>query len=121
MNWHSSCRERRYLNNVRDVLIIMSHRRKEKKKVERREVEIKTDGEYEVARSLMFRAADRMKELVDSKGFDIGQIKDCAPLFEFRCIHCRSKKIALYHFENAVIVSCVKCNNMEIVGSPKKK
>lgn len=83
-------------------------------------MEIQTDEQYEAARHLLFQIADRMKELVDSKGFDIGQIKDCAPLFEFRCIHCRSKKIALYHFENAVVVSCVQCNNMEIVGSPKE-
>ena len=83
-------------------------------------MEIQTDVQYEAARHLMFKIADQMKKLVDSEGIDIGQIKDCAPMFEFRCIHCRSKKIALYHFENAVVVSCVQCDNMEIVCSSEE-
>jgi len=53
----------------------------------------------------MLRIAERIKELADSEGFDVGRIKDCAPIFEFRCIKSRSKKIALYHFENAVVLS----------------
>lgn len=95
----------------------MSKRRKSKKsKPEKTVRELPIDEEYQNARLLMIQIAERIKELADSQGFDVGRIKDCAPIFEFRCIKCRSKKIALYHFEKAVVLHCTKCRNMELVG-----
>lgn len=96
----------------------MSRRRKSKKNLPETNVrELTIDEEYQNARLLMIQIAERIKELADSQGFDVGRIKDCAPLFEFRCIKCKSKKISLYHFENAVVLQCANCNNMELVGS----
>lgn len=69
---------------------------------------------------LLFNAAERIKELIKEKGFDVGKIKDCAPLFQFRCKKCKSEKIAVYIYANAVVLVCVECNTMEVVGSPNE-
>ena len=98
----------------------MSHRRKRKGKSElnRNEIEIYGNEEYNDSRTLLFAAAERIKELIKVKGFDVGEIKDCAPLFQFRCKKCKSEKIAVYIYTKTVCLVCIECNTMEVVGSP---
>ena len=96
----------------------MSHRRKKKDPKKTSVKEISGDEEYEAFRKILFQAADRIKEVIREQGFNPGKIKDCAPLYQFRCNKCRSKKIVVYSFTNVVVLACVKCNTMEIVGNP---
>ena len=100
----------------------MSHRRKRKGKfeVDKSVKEISENEEYDAFRMLLFNAAERIKELIKEKGFDVGEIKDCAPLFQFRCKKCKSEKIAVYIYANTVVLVCVECNTMEVVGSPNE-
>ena len=98
----------------------MSHRRKKKGKSKDNNFskEIEIDEEYNAFRKLLFLAAERIKVLIKAKGFDMGEIKDCAPLFQFRCKKCKSEKIAAYIYTKTVCLVCIECNTMEVVGSP---
>ena len=100
----------------------MSHRRKRKVKsgLHRNEIEISGNEEYNDFRQLLFTAAQRIKQLIKEKGFDVGEIRDCAPLFQFRCNKCESEKIAAYIYAKTVCLVCLECNTMEVVGSPEK-
>jgi len=100
----------------------MSHRRKikEKREINKNVKEISGIEEYNTFRMLLFQSAGRIKELINSKGFDVGEIKDCAPLFQFRCIKCKSEKVAAFIYTDTVALVCVECNTMEIVGPPNE-
>ena len=103
-------------------MINMSPKRKRKGKSEdnKNVKEVSGIEEYNAFRKLLFDAAKRIKEVVGEKGFDVGEIKDCAPLFQFRCKKCKSEKIAVYVYTNTVVLVCVECNTMEVVGSPNE-
>lgn len=100
----------------------MSHRRKRKEKseVNKNIKEVSEIEEYDAFRMLLFQAAEKIKEVINARGFDVGEIKDCAPLFQFRCKKCKSEKIAAYIYTNTVALVCVECNTMEVVGSPNE-
>jgi hypothetical protein len=100
----------------------MSHRRKRKEKseVNKNVREVTEIEEYNTFRMLIFQAAERIKEVIKAKGFEVGELKDCAPLFQFRCKKCQSEKIAAYIYTNTVALVCVECNTMEVVGSPNE-
>ena len=103
-------------------MINMSPRRKRKGKSEdnKRVKEVSGIEENNTFRMLLFDAAKRIKEVVGEKGFDVGEIKDCAPLFQFRCKKCKSEKIAAYIYTNMVALVCIECNTMEVVGGPNE-
>lgn len=99
----------------------MSHRRKRKEKpeVNKNVREVSGKEDYDTSRMLLFQAAEGLRELIGESGVDVGEIKDCAPLAQFRCKNCRSEQTAIYIYANAVALVCIKCNTMEVVGSPK--
>ncbi|MDY6965179.1 MAG: hypothetical protein SVM80_04310 [Halobacteriota archaeon] len=100
----------------------MGHRRKrkERSKVDKNIKELSETEEYDSFRMLLFQTAERIKEIIKAKGFDVGEIKDCAPLFQFRYKKCKSEKIAAYIYTNTVALVCVECNTMEVVGDPNE-
>jgi hypothetical protein len=100
----------------------MSHRRKRKERfnVDKNIKELSETKDYESFRMLLFQAAERIKEILKAKGFDVGEIKDCAPLFQFRCKKCKSEKIAAYIYTNTIALVCIECNTMEVVGAPNE-
>ena len=100
----------------------MSHRRKRKERtnVDKNIKELSETEDYDSFRMLLLQAAERIIEIIKAKGFDVGEIKDCASLFQFRCKKFKSEKIVAYIYTNTVALVCIECNTME-VGVPLKK
>jgi len=76
--------------------------------------------DYNTFRMLLFQTAEGIREVIKEEGFEVGEVKDCAPLFQFKCTRCKSDKIAAYVFTNTVALACMNCNAMEVVGSGEK-
>ena len=102
----------------------MSHRRKRKERKKRKE---KSDVDktikdfsdyYNAIRALLFQMGAVLKERLDAERFNVGEMKDCAPLLGFRCRMCKSDEVAIFIYENAVALGCLKCTRVEIVGQP---